>query len=61
MARTKSKPINHCEWTADDDGNWDTSCGEKFIILHGTPRENDMRFCCYCGDRLRERTRREGQ
>lgn len=39
-----------CTWQQDeDDGSWDTACGNKFCIEEGTPEENEMRFCCYCG------------
>lgn len=40
-----------CAWTLDepDEGKWDTSCGESFLLLEGTPEDNNMRFCCYCG------------
>lgn len=44
-----------CDWTPDDDGNWGTECGGLYIIIEGTPTENSMRFCCYCGCKLRER------
>ena len=44
---------SHCAWSAD---GWlhRTSCGESFAIVDGTPIENDMRFCCYCGKALSE-------
>lgn len=29
-----------------------TDCGESFDITEGTPTENHMRFCCYCGKPL---------
>lgn len=39
-----------CTWTQDaEDGSWDTSCGGKFSIEEGSPAENGMHFCCYCG------------
>lgn len=42
-----------CEWKQDeDDDSWDTACGEKFCIEDGTPADNGMRFCCYCGAAL---------
>ena len=42
-----------CEWKQDeDDGSWDTACGEKFCIEEGNPEDNGMRFCCYCGATL---------
>jgi hypothetical protein len=42
-----------CAWAADDDA-WQTSCGQSFLIIEGTPNENGMRFCCYCGGPLNE-------
>lgn len=45
-----------CTWTQiEDDGDWDTSCGDMFILLEGSPKENDMKFCCYCGLSLVEK------
>jgi hypothetical protein len=52
---SKTTPKSHCDWTLDNEGNWDTECGDKHILLEGGPRENQMRFCCYCGSPLRER------
>ena len=45
-----------CEWELDnpDFGSWKSSCGEEFIIIEGTPIENGMAFCCYCGKPLLE-------
>lgn len=43
-----------CTWTEDEDGNWDTQCDNIFVIIEGTPTENKMKFCCYCGGRLKE-------
>ena len=43
-----------CEWTHDDDdGYWDTSCGEAWRIDDGGPKENNMNFCHCCGKTLR--------
>ena len=42
-----------CEWSQDDDGYWETECGGMFALIEGTPRENDMNFCCYCGKPLK--------
>jgi len=44
-----------CRWTVHDDFEADyfeTSCGQAFTFLEGTPLENGMRFCCYCGKPL---------
>ena len=42
-----------CVWT-EDEGFWITSCGREFVINEGTPKQNDMKYCCYCGDVLLE-------
>ena len=43
-----------CEWTHnDDDGYWDTSCGEAWRFDDGGPKENNMNFCPCCGKTLR--------
>jgi hypothetical protein len=48
-----SQPLRVCEWTTNDpDVNiWATDCGETFLIESGTPENNSMRFCCFCGAR----------
>lgn len=51
-----------CVWRTDvfknhdyADGLWETSCGEIFSFEPwGTPSENKMRYCPYCGRPLRE-------
>jgi hypothetical protein len=49
MSETK-RPV--CAWTEDADGDWETTCGQMFILLEGKPTDNDMKFCCYCGGEL---------
>jgi hypothetical protein len=46
-----------CLWSQDDwDSDcWNTECGEAFCITEGTPKENKMNFCVYCGKPLKER------
>lgn len=42
-----------CEWWLDDDeGFWGTSCGHMFRLDNGSPSQNRMAFCCYCGKPL---------
>lgn len=42
-----------CAWTYDDDSeSYDTQCGQLFTIIEGTPDENHMAFCAYCGGHL---------
>jgi hypothetical protein len=41
-----------CAWQEDEEGNLDTDCGKCFCMIEGTPPENGMKFCCYCGKLL---------
>lgn len=46
-----------CKWsrsTPEDKGSdcWETGCGNSFILNDGTPHENNIKFCCYCGGAL---------
>ena len=46
-----------CCWRQDGDGYSDlfeTDCGRAFSIIEGTPSENEMTYCCYCGGALEE-------
>lgn len=38
-----------CTWTKDPDGYWATDCGEAFEIAAGSPDQNGLRYCCFCG------------
>lgn len=49
----KNKKLTCC-WSQDTDddsesGAWNTECGNAFSICDGTPSDNSMTFCCYCG------------
>jgi hypothetical protein len=41
-----------CTWKPDDDGNWETTCGNLHVFFDGTPHQNSYGFCPYCGKRL---------
>jgi hypothetical protein len=43
-----------CNWIEDDDGVWGTECGNFFDLGDGTPHENGMHWCPYCGLSLQE-------
>lgn len=53
--------MSNCIWAQDGDGEqeWDTSCRKRFTLNEGTPKENRMAFCCYCGGALEERVAAE--
>lgn len=47
-----------CVWCQDgdyDSDTWETGCGHCFTINDGTPKDNDMKFCCFCGGKLDQR------
>jgi hypothetical protein len=46
---TKQKQF--CVWVRDC-GAWATSCDHVFEIIDGTPTENGMKYCCFCGCHL---------
>jgi len=55
LFRELGKEKGVCIWHQDEDGDWHTGCDNIYIILAGTPKENGMKFCCYCGNPLRQR------
>jgi hypothetical protein len=56
MARMATA-IETCEWKElanEFETTWDTLCGETFILIEGTPVENSMNFCPYCGKKVKQ-------
>ena len=49
---TDPKKPEACRWTADEDGTYDTGCGQSFQFNDDGPAENKARFCLYCGGPL---------
>lgn len=49
--------IERCTWVEEDNdnGTWETGCGNTFYFTDGGPTENEMVYCCYCGARLVEK------
>jgi hypothetical protein len=43
-----------CNWIENDDGFWVTGCGHFFVLDEGTPSDNQMHWCPYCGKSLQE-------
>ena len=53
QAQAGAAPLN-CEWTHnEDDGFWETACGEAWRFDDGGPGENNMHFCHSCSNSLR--------
>jgi hypothetical protein len=51
--------VEPCLWREESDGFeslgiWHTECENAFQLSEGTPSENSMRYCCYCGKPLKE-------
>ena len=38
-----------CEEYDMESGHWDTQCGNAFTIMEGSPNDNVMKFCPFCG------------
>jgi len=56
IARLKAENEGECEWRIDDRDNdvYTTGCDNAFIFVEGTPEENQMNYCCYCGKPISE-------
>lgn len=53
IAREKTKP-GICEWEENDEGWWNTDCGNAFEFTNGSPIYNEFKCCPYCGKTLTE-------
>ena len=44
----------NCNWNQYDDeySSYETDCGQSFVLNEGTPGDNGLKFCCYCGKPL---------
>jgi hypothetical protein len=56
--RTALAQQDKCEWVQDgyeESDTWQASCsGRYFMLEDGTPKDNHMTHCCYCGKTLSE-------
>jgi len=41
-----------CNWWCDENGIWQTECGNAFEFYHDGPKENEYAFCPYCGSKI---------
>lgn len=45
-----------CTWIQEenqDSNTWSTSCGREWELTDGTPMENDIQYCVFCGRSVR--------
>lgn len=45
-----------CVWTFDEDGDFATQCGHLFFFDEGGIKENDCKFCQYCGGAVKDKS-----
>ena len=56
-----AEPVKHGRWIKEDDyeygeNAWRCSkCGEPYILIEGTPKQNKYSYCPNCGADMRER------
>ena len=53
IARGKLK-TGSCDWEENEDGWWNTDCGNAFEFTDGSPIYNEFKCCPYCGKTLTE-------
>jgi hypothetical protein len=56
--KSSSRP-RHCRWIEDADGVWESSCGQSWVFDTGGPKENKVRYCHWCGKRVKAKEQKE--
>lgn len=44
--------MNTCTWTEDENGFWNTECGNIEEFSWGDVEENNYRYCPFCGGEI---------
>lgn len=55
----EAEPVRHGHWVEkewfDGDTYYDCSaCGHSWVTIEGTPQDNEMNYCPYCGCHMKE-------
>ena len=51
--RCKMKTV--CKWKRyEDEDYWETDCDNAFCTIEGSLRDNNFKFCPYCGKEIKE-------
>ena len=51
-----TEPTKSCTWERSGLENaWETDCSNMYNIFDGSPLENNMKFCCFCGLPIKEK------
>ena len=53
LAQPEPEPET-CTWRDNMDAIYETGCGNLHIINDGSPAENRMKYCCYCGKEIED-------
>ncbi len=49
----KRGKMDKCYWKYDNNYDyWETTCNNAFFLENGTPSDNEMIYCCYCGKEI---------
>lgn len=52
--REKAQQVKTCAWRDNLDAIYETECGNLHIVNDGTLEENGMKYCCYCGEEIKD-------
>lgn len=53
--KRKVSYVRVCDWDYDEDMDaYETTCGGVFQVNNGTPSDNRMAYCPYCGREIQE-------
>ena len=50
----KERNTDWCVWTREEDGIYETSCGDRQRFYRGTPKDNNCKYCHYCSKKIKE-------
>lgn len=55
----EAEPVRHGHWIEKDGFDGDTyydcsACGHSWVTIEGTPQDNEMNYCPYCGAHMDE-------
>jgi len=58
MSKT-CKWISREEFYGEYSDHWSTDCGQVFVLNDGTPGDNNMKYCCFCGKKIKQLLKQE--
>ncbi len=53
--KRSTDPTPTCKWKNEDGFTyWWPDCGNELVLVEGTPSDNGMIYCPYCGKKIKE-------